>query len=398
MDMKKIFALLLPLFVLVGCNNGTNTTSSVISSTTSNTQVTSSTTSSSSSTSTFTGTPKTLYGIAPIFDDPLGIYDKDPSVIVEGDKQYVFYTTNEVENVSGDVIAMRVGTKQGDKYVYSDAKICLRPSENGWDSVRVSNPDVVKGEFKYQGTTYSYLLAYQGNSKVKDKIYEIGFAVSNDLENWTKVGDKAVITYSSYALGSAYGCGAPSLVSYDQKGKVYCFYTYADALITSTRVNYLDCSDLDNILMGEPSAVSSHGLQDKNADVIFNNADFMIDKGTNTLYVVRDRNPVMTMPATSDSVQVAKASLDILTNPFDNKWELVIPAIDNIETSVLDGGTETQEFGWERIYSPCFVSNSYSVVENATQLQVAFSVSAEGSATDTSYVYSPAIVLFDVEL
>lgn len=396
--MKKLIALLFPLLVLTGCNgNGENnsTSSTTVSS---NTPISSTTNISSSSSSSHQGTPKTLYGIAPIFDDPLGIYDKDPSIIVEGDKQYVFYTTNEIENVTNDVIAMRVGTKQGDKYVYSDAKVCLRPSENGWDSVRVSNPDIVKGEFKYQGTTYSYLLAYQGNSKVKDKIYEIGFAVSNDLENWTKVGDKAVITYSSYALGSAYGCGAPSLVSYDQKGKVYCFYTYADALITSTRVNYLDCSDLDNIVMGEPSAVSTHGLQDKNADVIFNNADFMIDKGSNTLYVVRDRNPVMTMPATSDSVQVAKASLDILTNPFDNEWELVMQAIDNIETSVLDGGSETQEYGWERIFSPCFITNAYSVVENATTLDVAFSVSAEGSASDSSYIYSPAIVAFSVEL
>ncbi len=344
------------------------------------------------------GKEKTLYGKSPLFNDPLGIYDKDPSIIVEGDKQYIFYTTNEVMNVTNDVIAMRVGTKENDGYTYSDAKICLRPSENGWDSVRVSNPDVVKGEFNYQNTKYSYLLAYQGNSKVKDKIYQIGFAVSNDLENWTKVGDEPIITYSSYALGSAYGCGSPSLVSYDEKGKLYCFYTYADSLITSTRVNYLDCSDLDNIVMGEPSSVSTHGLQDKNSDVIFNNADFLIDKGTNTLYVVRDRNPVMTMPATSDSVQVAKASLDILTNPFDNEWSMVFTAIDSLETAVLDGENETQEFGWERIYTPCFISNPYSVVSNATSLDVAFTVSAEGSSSDTSYLYSPAIVDFHFDL
>ena len=158
-------------------------------------------------------------------------------------------------------------------------------------------------------------------------------------------------------------------------------------LISSSGLRVIESS-----LTGESLAVN------KNADVIFNNADFMIDKGSNTLYVVRDRNPVMTMPATSDSVQVAKASLDILTNPFDNEWELVMPAIDNIETSVLDGGSETQEYGWERIFSPCFITNAYSVVENATTLDVAFSVSAEGSASDSSYIYSPAIVAFSVEL
>ncbi len=387
--MNKKIVFLLPLLLLFSCNmtNQTDVTDDKKSDISDNGE-----------SSKPTGKDKTLYGKSPMFDDPLGIYDKDPSIIVEGDKQYLFYTTNEVMNVTNDVIAMRVGTKGENGYTYSDAKICLRPSENGWDSVRVSNPDIVKGEFRYQNTKYSYLLAYQGNSKVKDKLYQIGFAVSNDLENWTKVGEEPIITYSSYALGSAYGCGSPSLVSYDEKGKLYCFYTYADSLITSTRVNYLDCSDLDNIVMGEPSSVSTHGLQDKNSDVIFNNADFLIDKGTNTLYVVRDRNPVMTMPATSDSVQVAKASLDILTNPFDHEWSMVFTAIDSLETAVLDGENETQEFGWERIYTPCFISNPYSVVNNVTSLDVAFTVSAEGTSSDNSYLYSPAIVDFHFDL
>ncbi len=387
--MNKKIVFLLPFLLLFGCNR------TGLSDTADNNK---SEMTDKGESSKPNGKEKTLYGKSPMFDDPLGIYDKDPSIIEEGDKQYLFYTTNEVMNVSGDVIAMRVGTREGDRYTYSDAKICLRPSDNGWDSVRVSNPDVVKGEFSYQNTKYSYLLAYQGNSKTKDKIYQIGFAVSNDLMTWTKVGKEPIITYSSYALGSAYGCGSPSLVSYDEKGKLYCFYTYADSLITSTRVNYLDCSDLDNIVMGEPSSVSTHGLQDKNSEVIFNNADFLIDKGTHTLYVVRDRNPVMTLPSTSDSVQVAKASLDILTNPFDNEWSIVFSAIDSMETAVLDGENETQEFGWERIYTPCFISNPYSVVENATSLSLAFSVSAEGSSADTSYLYSPAIVDFYFDL
>ncbi len=392
--MKRWWLLALPLVLLASCNNTNSSSSSSINS---NSFVSTSSNSTSSSSSSSSFVHKTNYGIAPIFDDPLGIYDKDPSIFEENGKRYVFYTTNEKSFESGDVIGLRIGEKDENGYRYSDAKIVLRPSENKWDSVRVSNPDVIKGTFKYEEAEYSYLMAYQGNSKVKDRLYEIGFAVSNDLENWIKVGDKAVINYSSYALGSAYGCGAPSLVSFDKKGKLYCFYTYADALITSTRVAYFDCTDLNDIKSNEPSALSSHGLQDKNADVVFNNADFVIDKEKESIYVVRDRNPVMSMPATSDSIQIAKANLNILTNPFDYQWEIIYSAISDLDTAVLDSDDPNQEFGWERIYSPCFISNPYGELISFKQ-KVAFSVSAVGNSGDTQYIFTPAIVEYDVEL
>ncbi len=347
-----------------------------------------------------TSTPheaKTNYGIVPIFDDDLGIYDKDPSVFLEDNTKYIFYTTNEEYFVSGDVIAMRKGT-QNDKgeWNFSERKIVLRPSENDWDSMRVSNPDVIRGTFTYQETEYLYLMAFQGTSKVKDKLYQIGFAVSNDLENWVKVGKEPIITYSSYALGSAYGVGAPSLVSYDKKGKFYCFYTYADALVTTTRVNYFDATDLDQILMGEPSTVSTIGLEDKSGSVVFNNADFTIDQETNTLYCVRDRNPVMTLPATSDSVQVAKADLKILTNPNDYRWTLIARGISDLDTAVMDGD-EDQSFGWERIYSPCFVRDAYSLVQVNETLDICFTVSATGVGSDNDYyLYSGAITQYEV--
>lgn len=342
---------------------------------------------------------KTNYGIAPIFNDPLGVNDKDPSILLEGEKEYIFYTSNRTKFTSDDAIYMRSGEKnEKGEMIYETGKNVLTPSENGWDSVRVSNPSVLKGEYHYQETSYQYIMAYQGTSKVKDKLYQIGFAVSNDLYTWTKVGDEPMISYSSYAYGSAYGVGAPSLVSYDQKGKFYCFYTYADALITTTRVQYFDASSLETIQTGEPSAVSSIGLEDKSGSVVFNNADFMIDSTTNTLYCVRDRNPVMTLPATSDSVQVAKADLRILTNPNDYTWELIARGISDLDTADMDGD-ENQQFGWERIFSPCFISSSYHQIEAPTSLEIAFTVSATGvGAENNDYLYSSAIVRYEVLL
>lgn len=147
----------------------------------------------------------------------------------------------------------------------------------------------------------------------------------------------------------------------------------------------------------EPSALSSHGLQDKNADVVFNNADFVIDKEKESIYVVRDRNPVMSMPATSDSIQIAKANLNILTNPFDYQWEIIYSAISDLDTAVLDSDDPNQEFGWER-----FILHALSLIltENLFLLnkRIAFSVSAVGNSGDTQYIFTPAIVEYDVEL
>lgn len=373
---KKLMMLILPLMLLMGCDTTTPSTPRE------------------------QFEPKTNYGIAPMFDDTLGIYDKDPAIFKEDGKEYAFFTTNETKYVTGDVIGLRIGTESenGETVYDKTTKIVLRASENDWDSMRVSNPDVIKGEFAYQNVTYSYLMAFQGTSKVKDKLYQIGFAVSNDLLNWKKVGNEPIIKYSSYAYGSAYGVGAPSLVSYDQKGKFYCFYTYADALITTTRVSYFDCSSLDDIKTGEASAISSKGLEDKSGDVVFNNADFMIDKESNTIYCVRDRNPVMTMPATSDSIQVAKADLKILVNPNDYEWTLVTRSISDLDTALLDG-EESQEFGWERIYSACLISDAYGHKLAGDKLPLAFSVSAVGVGSENNnYLYSGAIVYYEVNL
>ncbi len=369
--MKKNLIAFFTAFLLVGCTGKPSETSKPL-------------------------TPKTNYGIAPVFSDPLGIYDKDPSVLNEGGKRYLFYTTNENEFQDGDLIAMRIGEQNGDgTYTYGERNLILRPSENSWDSSRISNPSVIKGVFPYEGHTYSYLLAYQGTSKVKDKLYQIGFAFSDNLTDWTKAGEEPILRYSSYAYGSSYGLGAPSLVSYDRKGKFYCFYTYADSLITTTRVSYFSFEE-DGIKTAEASAVSSKGLEDKSGDVIFNNADMMLGADGKTIYCVRDRNPVLSLPSTSDSVQVAKADISLLTAPTEFAWELVTRSISDIDTAVLDG-TEEQEFGWERIYSACFARDAYGRKDEGN-LNVHFTVSATGEGKDNGdYRYSGAIVNYEIK-
>ena len=80
--MKRWWLLAIPLVLLASCNNANSSSSSSINSN-SSFSTSSNSTSSSSSSSLFVH--KTNYGIAPIFDDPLGIYDKDPSIFIKTD-------------------------------------------------------------------------------------------------------------------------------------------------------------------------------------------------------------------------------------------------------------------------------------------------------------------------
>ena len=129
--------------------------------------------SSSSSTSSFEY--KSSDGVAAIFDEEMGFYNTAATILqLDETTRLVYYTTNENKNVADDVIAFRKGTLVDGEYVYEDRQIVLTPSENSWDSVRVNNADVVKGEFKYNDTTYNYLMAYSGNAIEAEKQYQVG--------------------------------------------------------------------------------------------------------------------------------------------------------------------------------------------------------------------------------
>jgi len=156
----------------------------------------------------------------------------------------------------------------------------LTTTPGAWDSVQVCDPSVISGNFSFQGSNYSYLMAYLGCRTYDCTNNEIGFAVSNDLYNWTKVG-RVVGTEGGW------GVGQPSLLT--KNGKTFLFYTRGTTSLTSTLCRELISNDLTSVNLSQPVTVRNMG-----GDFI-SNADFAVSG--DELYMTCDTHVNYMFPA-----------------------------------------------------------------------------------------------------
>lgn len=337
---------------------------------------------------------KPVDGIAPLFDEGMGYYNTQPSILYEdANTMHVYYTANKTYQGTDSAIVYRKGTKENGEWTFGERKIALEAGSSGsWDSNALSNCDVVKGEFAYNNETYSYLMAYQAADNASEKNHQIGFAVSKTADGaFVKVGTTPVISYNDIELGYSWGAGQPSLVNYEN-GKVYLFYTIGDAISTQTYVSEIDASNLNDIKGANVySSVSTDGLVESNVYTMLNDADFAIDQTNGILYVVRNLNPVAsTAPNLNSAVQVAKIALSDLYNP-DCTWEIVEDKVNFLDLATDGTG------GWERVYSGCIMSDAYGRVNGAEALELGLTVTS-WDVTTKDYTYYQTIVAYELAL
>ena len=329
---------------------------------------------------------KPVDGIAPLFDEGLGYFNTNPSIInVSDSERYVFYTVNDTYKQENYNIAVRKATKNADGWTYGDKKIILRPSENGWDKNRVLACDVIQGSFRYQNEDYNYLMAYEGNNTKSEAHFNIGLAVAKTLDgDWIKVGTEPIIKYDPNEYGmNGWGCGQPSLVSYDKQSKLYLFYTLGEPMISQTRVCEIDAANLDNIQMNSfHSFLNTTGLVDYDENVAFVDADFAIDETTQELISVRNVNPISaTPPMTYKAVQVAKMPL---AGIYDNSsaWTIIEEKVNMLD---LDDPINDKD-GWERVLSGCIVSDPYSRAD-VNNIEIGITVTSWNEQTNAYLFY-----------
>ncbi|MCR4781355.1 MAG: hypothetical protein K5851_01210, partial [Lachnospiraceae bacterium] len=130
--------------------------------------------------------------------------------------------------------------------IYLGGTRVLYTTPGSWDSVQVCDPSVIAGNFTFQGGGYRYLMAYLGCRTYNCTNNEVGFAVSNDLYNWVKVGR---------VVGSegGWGVGQPSLITHN--GNIFLFYTRGTTSLTSTLCRQLNSTDLTNVSLSGPVTV-----------------------------------------------------------------------------------------------------------------------------------------------
>lgn len=301
-------------------------------------------------------------------DSELDFYNYCPSIILEGnDTLHIWYCSNQDSSVVTDYVAYRKGKLNGDGlWTFTEKLLVLGPTEGTWDEVHTCDPDVIKGEFNYNGEEYNYLMAYLGCITYNNANNEVGIAVAKNPEGpYIKVNEVNPIAnyYDSDEFTDevwTWGYGQPSLVSVDQAGKVLLFYSKGIATGTFTQVEYLDLSDLNNPQFIASESVSNLGVVNASGigDVI-NNASFAYDSYNNRLYVIKEDFPYTNhdgfdwITSSNTLMYMEMNDLDsyvgetLFTEP-NQRW-VVLESITPNSTGFYKNhnmGLVTDEFGW----------------------------------------------------
>lgn len=293
--------------------------------------------------------------ITPVEDEevPLAgeqIYQYCPTCI----NGMVFYCSNEV-----------TPGKVKDGICYNGQRV-LTTTSGDWDSVQVCDPTVVEGDFAFNGNSYRYLMAYLGCATYDCTANEVGFAVSNDLMNWEKTGRIVWATRDGF-----WGVGQPSLINYD--GKIFLFYTSGTAGQTTTYVEQLDCSDLNNIQhLGTKNITCSYDF--------ISNADFAYEDGI--IYMTCD-----THPFPDGSLNFISAAQSV----YSAQWDGSIDSMEGLNWQLITRiGAETT--GHERNHNGCFSRDGSGRL--TSRLLYVSTADSIGSWSDNLYTYRFTTVEF----
>ena len=219
-----------------------------------------------------------------------------PSALQREDgKVDVFFCGTPVENKCIDNVYYIVDNCNG---THTNESVVLSPSLT-WDSEHTCDPDVIEGEFRFEGTTYRYAMFFL-SSPLNRYYNEVGVAFSNDKKNWKKYPEQLVkktwLGDDDFPMGNnakAWGCGQPSAVSLDKKGKVLLTYTIGD--ISGTRVvwSIAELADMSNWTISIPQKVVTEGLLnlDETSKDYTANCDIALCPEENKILMIRPVHP-----------------------------------------------------------------------------------------------------------
>ena len=299
-------------------------------------------------------------------------YSYCPSVLLQGDgSKHVFFCGNPNQNEMVDNVYHFVENANGTK---TKAESVLQPSLS-WDSRHTCDPNVIQGEFKYNGNGYKYAMFFLSNP-LEYYYNEIGVAFSNDLNAtaWVKYPSQIVTkTWSQegdQSLGGnskSWGVGQPSAVSLDKKGKVLLTYTVGDAAGTRVAFSVLDLSDMSDFTPVKGTDMNKTGLKmiDDKTDDVMANCDFAINQDENKVVMSRPVHPFSSSyPNYIASVlEIDTIDLDDLLNGI-GKWSV----IGRIDQSVS---------GFPRNHNACLVRDNFGHIKDWDTPTVYFTVSEE---------------------
>lgn len=210
-------------------------------------------------------------------------YDYAPSVIQNGTlRQYWWCGLGNIDGQTrqGDVIFYR--TYNSGTGAWSATTRVLQPATGTWDGENICDPSVVRGNFSYNGTTYSHAMYYTAlntlvatNNPAYNAFNRIGVAFSNNGTTWVKYPNPVIAP-----VGSAGVYGAGQSAVYNSNGQANLFLTQSDDTATGAPRIYIR-STTNGINFSAPTLVTTSGLPDPNYTF---NSDFVYNSNTASWY------------------------------------------------------------------------------------------------------------------
>ena len=346
-----------------------------------------------------------------IQDMSICIYNYCPSVMqVDENTRYVYYCSNKYTagktlgegwmDIDGDdqitdYIAARKGIKHNGEWYWGEKKYVLKPSKNSeTEGEQTCDPNVIAGDFTYNGTKYGYLMAYLACNTRNNHYNHICFAVANDpMGPWKKCSDiNPFHRYTTEAYTNAmgqqipavpgdfmntylWGYGQASMINADKSGRVQMFYTAIKPMYvaeknkwwhgTLTIVERWDLSNLNApVCEYQIENMNCYGVKRGGGQVeTVTNGDYAYDSRTNRIYAVFDGGvngaPVayLTNHSKAETPVVGDVFKDYLyefpganmNTPADKRWTTFAAAkSDNTHnyTTFHNTAVIRDEYGW----------------------------------------------------
>lgn len=315
-----------------------------------------------------------------LFGDMEERYNYCPTVIqLSRTSRYIFYCANKDSGIIRDHIYYRKGIYNKGKWTWGTKSLALSPSIGGWDSIHVCDPDVVKGEFRYDGHTYNWAMFYTGCDTLDNTHNQIGIAFSDSLDGpWIKWSGNPLI---SYPRDKWWGVGQPSVVSLDEKGQILLFYTRGDGNGTRMVWRKIDLSNMSSLSISEETTLLRSGLSEADGSIaILHNGALAYDREKDKLYLVRDKYYFdgKSPDFISSELEVAVTEKQNIFN-FSGPWKVLF----NITPSVS---------GKPRNHNACIVKDSFGYVPNKGYIEVAYTIAETGPFPSCLWTYRIYIV------
>lgn len=328
------------------------------------------------------------------------IYNYCPSIFIEDNHQYVYYCTNQTEGNVTDYVGFRRGDIKDEKITYTENDFVVSHGEAGsWDFRHACDPSVIKGEFKFHGKTYNYLMAYLGCVPSDCTLNETGIAVSESPSGpWVKCDFKEdgvtkinpIVPYSDFQMNDhSWGTGQPSLVSIDKKGKVLMFTTIGAENGTYTNVREYDFSDIDNyVKVRERNKIIETGIRySRTGGGFINNADFAYDEANRRFLMVKGRQYFGTDGITPDFIADTLDVYYIEDTEGTNVGDIFFAGNNTNKQWKLIDSINQEKTGFLRNHNSCLITDPYGHhIEEDNKIGVGFTRSDKGESTNWSYL------------